>query len=102
MQEQNLLFIESLIKDGLIIAAGVFVLGQIINKSMTFIDNKYISMIGGIIGAVLGVVIPHIFPDDTIIVCAIKGLVVGWASTGASETFKNLKPAYPKKIDREE
>ena len=88
MQEQLVLFIESIIKDGLIVVAGIFVLGQII-KGLKIIDPDYIPMIGGLFGALLGIGIPHIFPDSGVIVCAVKGLICGWAATGGFETFKN-------------
>lgn len=90
MQEQIFSFMDSIIKDGWIIAVGVFVLGQIIKTSIPSIDNKYIPLIGGVLGTVLALLIPDIFPGDSTIVCAINGLVVGWAATGGVETVKNL------------
>lgn len=80
-----------IIEDGYIIALAVFVLAEIIKKSLKFINIDYIPLIGGTFGAILGVIISHIFPNDTVIVSAIKGLTIGWAVTGGFETFKNLK-----------
>lgn len=77
--------------DGLLIALAAFVLGEIIKSSIKFIKNDYIPLIGGIVGIVLGIFIPDIFPDEHILVAGIYGLALGWAATGGYETIKNLK-----------
>lgn len=83
--------IELFVSKGLVIAVATFVIGMIIKQSIKFIKNDYIPLIGGIVGIILGVLIPNIFPDTDIITSGIYGLALGWASTGGYETIKNLK-----------
>lgn len=78
------------IGDGLIIAVATFVLGMIIKQSVKKIPNDFIPLIGGIVGILLGIFIPGIFPGKDILTSAICGLALGWASTGGYETVKNL------------
>lgn len=82
--------VDLFIGNGLIIAVGTFVLGSIIKQSIKFIDNDFIPLIGGIVGIILGILIPDIFPGNDFITAGIKGLALGWASTGGYETVKNL------------
>jgi len=82
--------VDLFIGNGLIIAVGTFVLGSIIKQSIKFIDNDFIPLIGGIVGIILGILIPDIFPGNDLITAGIKGLALGWASTGGYETVKNL------------
>lgn len=79
------------VSDGLIIAVATFVIGMIVKQSLKFISNDLIPLIGGIVGILLGIFIPDIFPGKDILTSAICGLALGWASTGGFETFKNLK-----------
>ena len=76
--------------NGLIIAVATFVLGMIIKQSIKKIPNDLIPLIGGIVGILLGILIPDIFPGKDILTSAICGLALGWASTGGYETVKNL------------
>lgn len=80
-----------MVGDGLIIAVAAFILGSIIKSSLTFIPNKFIPLIGGVVGIVLGMSIPHIFPDADLITSGVYGLALGWAATGGYETVKQLK-----------
>ena len=82
--------IELFISNGIIIAVGAFVVGAIVKTSLTFIPKKYIPLIGGILGIILGITIPNIFPGKDIISAGICGLALGWAATGGYETIKNL------------
>ncbi len=75
---------------GIIIAVATFVLGQII-KGFKKIPNNIIPLVGGIVGIILGIAIPNIFPDKDIITSGIMGLALGWAATGGYETIKNFK-----------
>lgn len=75
--------------EGILIAVAAFIIAEIIKKSLDFIPNKYIPLIGGIVGILLGLAVPGVFPDTAIAICAIKGLALGWAATGAWETFKS-------------
>lgn len=76
--------------NGLIIAVATFVLGMIIKQSIKFIPNSLIPLIGGIVGILLGIFIPDIFPGVDYLTAAIEGLALGWAATGGYETVKNL------------
>lgn len=76
-------------EDGIIIAVAAFIVGQII-KSIN-VPNKFIPLIGGILGAVLGIVLPSVFVGKDVITCAILGLALGWGATGGYETIKQLK-----------
>ena len=62
-------------------------------KSVEKLDNKYIPVICGLVGAVLGVVGMQTMPDfpakDVITAIAI-GIVSGLASTGANQVGKQL------------
>lgn len=82
--------IELFVGQGLIIAVGAFVIGAIIKQSLKFIPNDFIPLICGILGILLGIFIPDIFPGNDIITSGIKGLALGWAATGGYETVKNL------------
>lgn len=76
-------------EDGIIIAVAAFIVGQII-KSIN-VPNKFIPLIGGVLGAVLGIVLPSVFVGKDVITCAILGLALGWGATGGYETIKQLK-----------
>ena len=78
------------INEGIVIAVGAFVIGQIL-KSINCIDNKYIPLIGGIIGVVLGLTIPTFVEGKDLITSAVVGLTLGWGATGGYETIKQLK-----------
>lgn len=62
-------------------------------KSVEKLDNKYIPVICGLVGAVLGVIGMQTMPDfpakDVINAIAI-GIVSGLASTGANQIGKQL------------
>lgn len=79
------------VSDGLIIAVATFVIGMIIKQSIKKVPNEIIPLVGGIVGILLGIFIPDIFPGKDILTCAICGLALGWASTGGFETIKQLK-----------
>lgn len=75
--------------EGLIIAVAAFVVGQIM-KSLK-VPNKFIPLIGGILGVVLGICIPGVFTGKDIVTCGVLGLALGWAATGGYETIKQLR-----------
>lgn len=75
--------------DGIIIAAASFVIGETVKRLE--INNKYIPLIGGVVGILLGILIPNIFPNRDIITSGVMGLCLGWAATGGFETIKQLK-----------
>ena len=58
------------------------------------LDNKYIPIIVGVVGGVLGVVGMRIMPDfpaTDILTAVAVGIVSGLAATGADQIFKQLK-----------
>ena len=79
-----------LVGEGLIIAVATFVVGEIV-KGLNFIPNKYIPLIGGVLGIILGIIMPGVFAEKDVINSAVLGLVLGWAATGGYETVRNLK-----------
>ena len=84
---------ELFLTNGIVIAMGCFIVGQIIKHWIPdeVMQNRFIPAICGVLGAALGVMIPGIFPDTHPIICAIQGLALGWAATGGVETIKGLK-----------
>lgn len=69
-----------------------FLIGQIIKA--TKLDNKWIPVICGIIGGVLGVVGMNVMPDfpaTDIITAVAVGIVSGLAATGVNEAVNHLK-----------
>lgn len=89
--EEVMNFIANLfVGNGIVIAVCSYVVGEVI-KSLGFIDKKFIPLVGAIIGVLLGVAIPGCFEGESLIVSGIMGMALGWAATGAFETFKNLK-----------
>ncbi len=90
--EQVLTYVSELfLTNGIVIAVAAYVVGALIKGSLDFVPNKYIPLICGALGAVLGVTIPSAFPDAGVVIKAINGLALGWAATGGVETVKNLK-----------
>lgn len=76
--------------NGIVIAAAAFVVGAIIKAALDFIPNKYIPLICGVLGALLGLLLPDVFPDSPAVISAINGLILGWGATGGVETVKQL------------
>lgn len=69
-----------------------YLMGEAVKASK--LDNKYIPVICGALGAILGVAamfaMPE-FPAKDIITAASVGAVSGLAATGANQVFKQLK-----------
>lgn len=60
----------------------------------TSVDNKYIPIVCGVFGGILGVVAMYVVPDfpATDILTAIAiGIVSGLSATGINQIFKQLK-----------
>ena len=59
----------------------------------TSLDNKWMPVISGVLGAILGVVGMYIMPDypatDVLTAIAV-GIVSGLAATGANQIYKQL------------
>lgn len=72
----------------ILIMAICVAIGYIIKHSMTFIKNKYIPLIMGVLGVVLNIWLNSWSFSPEIL---LGGLASGLASTGAFELAKNLK-----------
>ena len=63
----------------------------------TKLDNKWIPVLVGLLGGILGVVgmfvMPE-FPAGDVITAIAVGIVSGLAATGANQVYKQLKPTY--------
>ncbi len=60
----------------------------------TKLNNKWLPVICGVCGAVLGAVSMHIMPDypaDDIITAIAVGIVSGFAATGVDQAIKQLQ-----------
>ena len=80
------------IGEGIVIAVGTFIIGLLIKKA-TPLDNKYIPLIGGVIGVLAALFAPSMFVGDDWFVASVKGLALGWAATGGYEAIRNVLPA---------
>lgn len=78
------------LNNGVIIAAAAFVVGQIV-KGFKKVPNNIIPLIGGSLGIILGITIPHLFEGKDLITSGILGMLLGWGATGGYETIKQLK-----------
>lgn len=60
----------------------------------TNLDNKWLPVISGVLGGILGVVAMYVMPDypatDVITAIAV-GIVSGLAATGINQIYKQLK-----------
>ena len=73
----------------LVVVGICLLIGYIIKHSLSFIDNKYIPLIMGILGIILNVWLNQwVFTPEIL----LGGLASGLASTGAFELGRNLKP----------
>ena len=63
----------------------------------TKLNNKWIPVLVGLLGGILGVVgmfvMPE-FPAGDVITAIAVGIVSGLAATGANQMYKQLKPTY--------
>lgn len=79
-----------LVNEGIVIAVAAFVVGQIL-KGFKKVPNNIIPLVGGLLGIILGIVIPDIFVGKDIVTSGVLGLALGWAATGGYETIRNVK-----------
>ena len=69
-----------------------YLIGEAVKASK--VDNKYIPVICGVLGAILGVAAMFAMPDypaQDIITAAAVGAVSGLAATGANQLYNQLK-----------
>ena len=82
---------------GIVGVAAISVICYLIGKGakVSPIDDKYIPIICGVAGAILGVIayIIHMpdYPAADIITAIAVGIVSGLAATGANQVYKQLK-----------
>lgn len=69
-----------------IIVVACLIVGYIVKKWITDVDNKYIPTIVCILGAILGCIVNQSINVDVIVAGAASGL----ASTGLHQAYKNL------------
>ena len=63
----------------------------------TPLDNKWLPVICGVLGGILGAVGMHVMPDfpaDDILTAVAVGIVSGLAATGAHQIYKQQKGAH--------
>lgn len=68
------------------IVISCYVIGVIIKKCISRIDNKYIPLINAVAGIILSCALNKSVTLDYL----IQGMVSGWASTGVFEAMRNL------------
>ena len=69
-----------------------YLVGEAVKASN--LDSKYIPVICGVLGAILGIAAMFAMPEypaNDIITAAAVGAVSGLAATGANQVFKQLK-----------
>jgi hypothetical protein len=101
MEAQIVQFLwNTFIADGVLIIAAVFIMGQMVKTlpKLDKIPNDYISLLGIILGAILAVVSPEIYPLDDNITAAIKGGSLGLMTTGLYEVLKIFFPRLSAKL----
>lgn len=81
---------------GIVSVAGITVICYLVAMAVkaTEVDNKWLPVICGLTGAVLGIAGMYTMPDypATDIITAIAiGIVSGLAATGADQVYKQLK-----------
>lgn len=64
-----------------------YIVGEIIKRWISDVDNKFIPTINAILGVILACWINWAITPEIV----VAGLVSGWASTGAFEFIRNLK-----------
>ena len=101
MEAQIVQFLwNTFVADGILIIAAVFIMGQMVKTlpKLDKIPNDYISLLGIILGAILAVVSPEIYPLDDHITAAIKGGSLGLMTTGLYEVLKIFFPRLSAKL----
>ena len=81
---------------GITSVAEITILAYLIGLVVKFtsIDNKWIPVICGVVGGVLGVIALSLmpsYPADNPLSAAAVGVVSGLAATGADQIYKQLK-----------
>lgn len=69
-----------------------YLIGEVVK--LTALDNRWIPVVCGVAGAVLGIAGMYImadFPATDYITAAAVGIVSGLAATGANQVYKQLK-----------
>ena len=64
-----------------------YLIGLVIKKMISKIDNGYIPIINGVVGIVIACLMSKAVSFDII----AQGVISGWASTGLFESIRNMK-----------
>ena len=80
---------------GMVGVAAISVIAYLIGEAVKIspLDNRYIPLVCGLVGAVLGIVGMYTMPDfpaSDIISAAAVGIVSGLAATGADQMCKQM------------
>lgn len=87
---------------GIVSVAAITVIAFLIAETVkaTALDSKWLPVICGVVGAILGVVGMQVMPDfpaDNILTAIAVGIVSGLAATGAHQIYKQqMKGAHEK------
>lgn len=81
---------------GIASVAAITVICYLVSQGIkaTKIDNKWLPVISGLVGGILGVVGLYVMPDypsSDIITAIAVGIVSGLAATGVNQIYKQLK-----------
>lgn len=81
---------------GIVTIPSIIIICYLIAQAVktTKLDNKYIPIICGVLGGILGVVAMYVVPDfpaEDIFTAISIGIVSGLSATGINQIFKQLK-----------
>lgn len=81
---------------GIASVAAITVICYLVSRGIkaTKLDNKWLPVISGLVGGILGVVGLYVMPDfpsSDIITAIAVGIVSGLAATGVNQIYKQLK-----------
>lgn len=102
MEQQIIQYLwDTFIAEGMLVIAAVFVVGQMIKQMPLFakVPNQYISLIGVVLGAVVAVTVPDVYPGEELTTAAIKGGSLGLMTTGLYEVLKIFFPKLSAKLE---
>lgn len=82
--------VKNFLNDGFIIIVACYALGSIIKHLLPKINNNWIVPINTLAGIVMAIAVPTIYANDPISLVILKGMTMGWASTGVHQFGKTL------------
>lgn len=92
---------DTFVAEGILVIAAVFILGQLIKQVPLFakIPNRYISIIGIIVGAAIAILSPDVYPGASYLTAGLKGGCLGLMTTGLYEVLKIFFPVLSAKLE---